>query len=108
VVNVADWSAPEEIPDGWVIANAPRPLAGKLTWQGPFRRGVFYAAAPEVVGGTFGWKADDAGLIRFITNAEIEAAVLAKFADYGFGSAEEAGVTIAEQAACMLLPWHEG
>ncbi|MCW2904039.1 MAG: hypothetical protein JWO67_6304, partial [Streptosporangiaceae bacterium] len=39
---------------------------------------------------------------------EIELAVLAKFAEYGYGSAEEAGVTIAEQAECMRLPWHEG
>ena len=105
LVNVADWSAPAEIPAGWLIANAPRPISGQLTWQGPFRRGVFYAASPEIPGGTFGWEADDAGLVVFITDEEITARVLAKFAEYGYASAEDAGVTIAEQAECMRLPY---
>jgi hypothetical protein len=106
LVNAADWAPPAKIPDGWIVANASRPLAGHITWQDSFRRGVFYAAAPEVVGGTFGWAADDAGLITLIGNAEIERRVLAKFAEYGYMSAEEAGVTVAEQAGCMRLPWH--
>lgn len=27
-----------------MVFNAPRPLVGKLAWQGPFRHGLFYAA----------------------------------------------------------------
>lgn len=32
------------IPSSFVIYNAPRPLFGHLTWQGPFLTGIFYAA----------------------------------------------------------------
>jgi hypothetical protein len=109
-VNRADWAIPDEIdiPDGWVIGNAPRPIQGKVTWQGPFRHGVFYAAAPEVPAGTFGWKADDAWLVTFISNEEIGQRVAAKLAEYGYQSADEAGLTVSEVAIGVLqLPWHE-
>src|ERR1019366_515437 len=43
VVNVADWAPPEQIPAGWLIVNAPRPLNGEITWDGEFRHGTFYA-----------------------------------------------------------------
>jgi hypothetical protein len=33
-----------EIPDHWIICNAPRPLYGDEQWQGPFIKGIFYAA----------------------------------------------------------------
>jgi len=33
-----------EIPAGWLIGNAPRPLDGDLTWAGNPFRGAFYAA----------------------------------------------------------------
>lgn len=105
-VNLADWDGPE-IPKGWAVANAPRPIPGKPAWTGPFRHGIFYAMAETIPGGTFGWEADDARIVVFITNAQVEKLVLAKFLEYGFHSEEEAGVTIAEQAACMQLPWHE-
>jgi len=109
LVNEADWDErpPNAIPEFWLIVNAPRPLAGPITWTGQFRHGIFYAAAPEILPGTFGWAADDAWLIQFITNDQIEKLVLAKFAEYGYDSAAAAGVTIAEQAYCMGLPWHE-
>ena len=107
-VNRAMWDAPSGIPDGWLIVNAPRPLLGEVTWTGEFRHGVFYAASPEEHTGIFGWEADDAWRVRFTDNAAIEAVVLAKFAEYGYGSADDAGVTVAEQAECMGLPWFEG
>ena len=118
LVNVVAWDGPE-LPDGWTIVNAPRPLLGERTWTGQFRHGVFYAAGPNQLppGGSEraraegivrSWAADDAWPVEFITNDEIERLVLAKFAEYGYASADEAGVTIAEQAACMQLPWHEG
>lgn len=113
LVNHADWDGPADLPDDAVIVNAPRPLAGLVTWTGQFRHGIFYAAAPWRPGGLgqhpaewFGWTRDDAWPVEFITNAEIELRVLAKFAEYGYDSEDEAGVTIAEQAACMRLPWH--
>lgn len=43
---------PVETPDGvgenWRIYNAPRPLSGHITWTGPFRHGIFYAAIAPV------------------------------------------------------------
>lgn len=118
LVNVADWDGPADLPAGWLIANAPRPLNGERTWQGAFRHGVLYAAMPAQPEGDQwdrdrhtailrSWASLDGWLIEFITNAEIERRVLAKFAEYGYASEDEAGVTIAEQAACMRLPWHE-
>jgi len=35
---------PEQVKDSWFICNAPRPLYGDVTWNGPFLGGVFYAA----------------------------------------------------------------
>jgi phage terminase large subunit-like protein len=35
---------PENVPVGWRVFNAPRPLRGHRTWQGQFISGVFYAA----------------------------------------------------------------
>jgi hypothetical protein len=116
LVNVEQWDGPPLdgplFGDGWVLVNAPRPLAGPVTWTGHFRHGTFYATGPGP-GTEDGdrlaklWAADDAWPVVFTTNAAIEEAVLAKFAEYGYGSAEEAGVTIAEQAACMQLPYVE-
>jgi len=34
----------EYLEKGWIVYNAPRPLAGHATWQGQFRHGIFYAA----------------------------------------------------------------
>jgi hypothetical protein len=110
VVNTADWDGPAlaEMPDGWVIVNAPRPLVGLQTWTGQCRHGIFYAAGPDDDGPVQRlWKADDAWPVVFTDNATIELTVLAKFAEYGYGSAEAAGVTVAEQAYSMGLPWSE-
>ena len=39
---------PSNIPEAWRGFNAPRPLMGHRTWQGPFVSGIFYAAVnPE-------------------------------------------------------------
>lgn len=105
LVNSADWSTPKTIPEGWVIANAPRPIQGQITWTGPFRHGTFYAASPEIPEGTFGWKADDAWLVVFITDAEITERAKAKVAEHGYASLEDADVTMEEMAAMMELPW---
>jgi hypothetical protein len=35
---------PEQVPEGWAIYNAPRPLYGDKTWQGDFVHGVYYVA----------------------------------------------------------------
>lgn len=103
LVNTADWTGPD-VPDGWLIANAPRPLAGPQTWTGDFRCGIFYAAAPELVPS---WRADDARLIRFITNADIEARIDAYLVEREYGTLDELGLTYADIAPGMELPYVE-
>jgi hypothetical protein len=111
LVNVADWTLPPGIvvPDGWVIANAPRPLNGEIAWQGPFRHGIFYVASPEVNdNGWHSWRANDGWLVTFITNDQIAERVAAKLAEYGYETADEVDSTVGELAIGTLqLPWHE-
>ena len=33
-----------DVPEDWIICNAPRPINGTKRWTGPFIEGVFYAA----------------------------------------------------------------
>lgn len=105
LVNVADWTVPSgtEIPEGYAVANAPRPIAGNPAWTGPFRHGVFYAAAGEIPSA---WKADDAWLVVFVTNDQLKVIVDAKLAEYQT-TLDEVGLTAAELAADLGLPWHE-
>ena len=35
---------PDNVPGGWIVFNAPRPIAGDIEWKGEFRHGVFFAA----------------------------------------------------------------
>jgi len=109
-VNIAAWDGPADLPEGWLIANAPRPLGGQRTWEGQFRHGIFYAASPEIREGTFGWKADDAWLITFTTNDAIRAQCAAKAAQHGYPTLEAAAaddITVEELASMMQLPWHD-
>ena len=39
-----NFARPNDVPKGWHIHNAPRPLYGDITWQGDFLSGIFYAA----------------------------------------------------------------
>ena len=111
LVNSADWpdpDVPEQVPGDWMVANAPRPIAGEIAWTGPFRHGVFYAAAPPGPVDRWGWPADDAWMIRTISDDVILEAVLGKAADYGYADVaalEDAGISIADVAADMRLPW---
>jgi hypothetical protein len=45
---MADWVPPVDIPPGWEVACAPRPIDGPLIWRGEDRgHGEFYAAPPN-------------------------------------------------------------
>ncbi len=35
---------PKDIPEDWLIFNAPRPLLGDKEWTGEFQHGIFYVA----------------------------------------------------------------
>lgn len=112
LVNEADWPDKEAppIPAGWPVANAPRPLAGQLTWTGPFRHGIFYAASPRIPEGTFGWEADDGWRVETITNAAIRELCEAKVREHGYAgldAAAEEGIEFADIVAMLGLPWHD-
>jgi len=121
LVNRADWAGAPDLPEGWLIVNAPRPLrcADDKEWTGPFRHGRFYAAGPDpdtvddeaererARSRVRSWEENDAWPVVFTTNAEIEQQVLAKLAGHGYHSAAEAGVTVPDIAREMGLPWHE-
>ena len=123
LVNTADWDGPTDLPDGWLIANAPRPLNGERTWQAAFRHGVLYAAQPAKPEGDEwdrkrhaailrNWESMDGWLIEFITDAEIERRALAKARDeyhYADRAAIEAdGLTVADFADSLQLPYRGG
>jgi hypothetical protein len=91
-----------------IIWNAPRPLAGTHTWQGPFVCGVFYAAGPRDQYAQ-GNEALDAAEIRFVTNADVRALLVAQLAANGYTLDDyaEAGVSLAEAACLHHLPWDD-
>jgi hypothetical protein len=106
LVNRAAWETPEPIPDDWAVANAPRPIAGRITWTGQFRHGTFYAAGPYTPELTASWCRDDAWPVTFTDNAEIARKVEAKLAEYET-TLDELGMSMGDLACDMQLPWHE-
>jgi hypothetical protein len=114
LINIAAWDGPTDLPDGWVIVNAPRPLLGDRTWEGQFRHGIFYAAGPVPDGWepeqVNRWGADDAWQAEFITDAEIAARCITHAKEFGFADLDALkadGITIAELAAGKY-PWMGG
>lgn len=103
-----DQSVPADLDPSWTIVNAPRPLMGARTWQGPFRHGLFYAAGhPGDDQLRESWDADDAWPVTLVTDADIEVMV----ADYAAGSGYDLadlptmGITVADLADEMGLPY---
>lgn len=110
-VNRATWSQPEGVEPGWAIVNAPRPLPGRMTWDGPFRCGIFYAAGPPDDFDSLGesWRQLDARRIALVDNADVERMARAYLIENGYETPEQLGLTIGEVAGYMdpPLPWHE-
>lgn len=103
-VNIADWDGPE-VDDDEVVWNAPRPLYGE-TFQGKFRSGIFYAVTQADDSALIAFnKRDGAVEVRFITNQVLFDRMLAKLAEYGYASFEEAGLTPSELAHSYGWPW---
>ena len=77
---------PADISAGWIIMNAPRPLAGDKCWDGEFRHGIFYAAInpveyPKYARDKFNINCDlDGWVVEYCTQADIDAHVLAQIA----------------------------
>jgi len=78
----------QDVPEGWIIMNAPRPLIGDKEWQGDFRHGVFYAAIDpnndEPPGAE--WRIQqnkdlDGWVLKCVSQEEVNAYVRAKAAD---------------------------
>jgi hypothetical protein len=95
----------------WSVVNAPRPLCGRVTWEGEFRHGIYYAAGP-LEEYAKGWANLDAWPVQAITNMEIVQMVERRAKERGFASLgaclEENGYeSIAELARACDLPWRE-
>ncbi|TMR10989.1 hypothetical protein ETD86_37370 [Nonomuraea turkmeniaca] len=95
--------------DGWSVVNAPRPLIGRITWEGAFLTGIFYAAGPVQEFGER-WRRDDATLLTPLSHADILDRMRAVCAEYG--TTLEAFAAEYDGAARSLaddldLPWDE-
>ncbi len=100
LINAIGWAPPEPVPDGWVIACAPVPLSGPITWQGTdLGNGEFYAADPDDdPGAGYGfWLTECAGSrpVKIVTDHDAVADCYGFLAAYGCAAPEDAGMTIA-------------
>jgi hypothetical protein len=113
VVHADDWAPPVDIPPGWWVAAAPRPLEGPLTWQdNDHGHGRYYAACPpDQDHDTLGWYTDrrehDAWPVIAADNLVISATVHRYLAQFGCQTPEDADMTIAQVARDLGLPWRE-
>lgn len=71
---------PDNLPNGWLVFNAPRPIYGTWLWEGDFRHGIFYAALdPESNEAAALIKRNhelDASIVEYWTMPDIRAAVI--------------------------------
>lgn len=111
-VHRSTWTLPAGVGDNWLIANAPRPLAGAVTWTGDFRHGSFYAATSvDDLAVIESWTAADGWPVVVVDNADVERRVLEFAAAEGYiatpSAAElaELGVELADVAADLGLPY---
>jgi len=108
LVNAAGWAPPEPVPDGWVTGNAPVPIGGPVTWQGPdLGNGEFYAAAPNDDGDAYGgWLTECAGAreVEIVTDEDAVARSYAFLGRYECTAPEQAGMTIADVARDLGYP----
>ncbi len=76
----------QEIPDNYIIFNAPRPLYGQITWQGEFKHGIFYAALdPDDKYTGQGIRENeslDGWFCKWVTWAEVMEWAIGYYADY--------------------------
>lgn len=70
---------------GHVVVNAARPLPGTETWQGRFRRGIYYAAGDPARFGQI-WADLDAKELRLVSNARILRLVIEEAHRKGYGN----------------------
>jgi len=87
--------------NGWAVVNAPRPLLGSVTWEGPFICGIFYAAGPYDQLAER-WRADDATLLVPVTPAQVIDKLEEKAAASGYDFAE-----IANEYPAQIRLWAE-
>jgi hypothetical protein len=113
LIDAADWGQHDALirSQEWTVVNAPRPLAGRVVWQGPFRRGVFYAAGPKA---EFldTWQAADATEIQLASNAQVLELLRERIRSDGYDPDEVLGDpgafgfgTVKDVAAQYHLPW---
>lgn len=74
IVTDEPWDQHDEVirANGWAVANAPRPLIGRVMWLSSFRYGIHYAAGP-LDALAWLWFQDDAVLLIPTSPADIVA-----------------------------------
>ncbi|MEQ4724706.1 hypothetical protein [Nonomuraea sp. B19D2] len=94
---------------GLAVVNAPRPVAGDLTWVGELGYGRYYAAG-KLEQMAEGWRADDAVLLVEVTPQAIVRRVKAYVDSYG-SSLDKLAATyegaVGDVAHEMGLPWDD-
>lgn len=62
----------KDIPEDYLIYNAPRPLRGSIDWIGDFISGVFYAASPQTDIGAYWTNINlDAVILKYASEEDI-------------------------------------
>jgi hypothetical protein len=111
LVSAADWAPPEPVPDGWVTGNAPVPIGGPVSWQGPdLGNGKFYAAAPDHDDPYGGWLTESAAArrVEVVTDEQAVEAAYVFLAEYGCTGPGDVGMTIDEVARDLGYPLPAG
>ncbi|GEM_PF-5957298 len=93
VVSIANDQTPKDIPENWIVFNAPRPLYGHKDWQGEFGHGRFYAAV-DPDGDRAAWmieqnKSLDGWIYQDIDTDTMQAIVRQKYIEYMKGDTDK-------------------
>lgn len=108
-VHRSTWSTPDGVDPSWPVVNAPRPLAGEVTWDGEFRHGLFYAAGPRRESLQAEWDSSDAWPVVVVDNADVVRMVLEYAEREGYCSTlaelDALGVSVADVAVDLGLPY---
>jgi len=94
--------------NGWKVVNAPRPILGRVRWNGNCGHGTFFAAGPaDEYART--WKSDDAWEVVLTTNLKVTEQLVGILLEAGTSLATvvDEGVTVEKVAGWYNLPWRK-
>ena len=106
-------SVPANLPAGWIIMNAPRPLLGQETAQGDFLTGRYYAAIDpedEFAQGYIDRNVQDGAVVVFVADTATQTAMALNLADPDYLPAylEMDAQELSESIGGLTSQLHEG